>query len=137
MLEQRDAAINSEWREVLESVNFLSSPDFQLWGRGQNHYFGTELPAWTQHANHADVTSLLYWLDAVIDFHGGAFVAVMAKLKRLGICTVASLHILEMSAQHRQVGHTNLAMAYEHAFDVFSPWPVVVADWLHGMGGAA
>ena len=129
-----DAAISREWAAVIDSVNFLSGTGFAPWGGGEQAYFGTEIPRWAQHGNHAPALGALYWLDSVIDFHGGALVAVMGKLKRLGVRTVSSLHLSDMSPVQRPVGNTYLAMAHEHAFDVFAPCSLQLADWLHGMG---
>lgn len=134
ILMAEEAAISDEWTEVLDSLNFMAGTGFGTWGGGNKNYYGTELPGWTENGNHSIALGLLYWLDTVIDFHGGAMVATMGKLKKLGLRTVSSLHLSDMSPMQRPVGNTYLTMAYEHAFDVFAPCSLQLADWLHGMG---
>jgi glycosyltransferase involved in cell wall biosynthesis len=134
VLMDQTSAISNEWRNVLDSVNFLSGTGFATWGGGDRRFYGTELPAWAAKGNHSLALGLMYWLDTVIDFHGGAGVAVMGKLKKLGVRTVTSLHLADLSAGQRPIGNPYLALAYEHAFDVVAPCSLQLGDWLHGMG---
>ena len=134
VLSHSDAAISTEWRETVDSVTFLSDPDFHAWGGGTEAYFGTEIPKWSQDGNHDRALAMLFWLDAVIDFHAGALVGVMSRLKRLGIRTASSLHLTDLSAVGRPTGNAYLTFAFEHAFDVIAPCSVQMADWCHAMG---
>jgi glycosyltransferase involved in cell wall biosynthesis len=134
VLMDQGSAISKEWRDVLDSVNFLSGTGFNTWGGGERSFLGTELPGWAVQGNHSMALGLMYWLDTVIDFHGGAGVAIMGKLKKLGVRTVTSLHLADLSAGQRPIGNPYLALAYEHAFDVFAPCSLQLGDWLHGMG---
>ncbi|MEZ5686589.1 MAG: glycosyltransferase [Paracoccaceae bacterium] len=134
VLERSDAAISDEWRALVGSINFLADPAFRAWGGGQGAYLGTEVPGWAQDGAHGRLLGMLHWLDVVISFHGGAAAGVMGQLRRLGIQTVSSLHLSDLSAFGRPVGNTYLSAAYEHAFDYFAPCSHQPADWCHAMG---
>lgn len=134
VLEQSDAAISDEWRDLVGSINFLADPDFRAWGGGESSYLGTEVPRWAQNGAHGRMLGLLHWLDVVISFHGGAAAGVMGQLRKLGIKTISSLHLSDLSSLGRPVGNTYLSAAYEHAFDLFAPCSHQLADWCHAIG---
>ena len=134
VLNSGDAAISSDWRQVLESITFFADASFGVWGGGTKTYFGTEIPRWAEQGNHDRAAAMMYWLDAVIDFHGGAMMGAMGKLKRLGIATGSSLHLVDLTAVGRPVGNVFLSMAYEHAFNLFAPCSQALADWCHAVG---
>lgn len=134
VLTPQDSAISCDWRQVIESITFFDQEDFRPWGGGTKTYFGTEIPRWADQSNHDRAVAMLYWLDCVIDFQGGAFMAVMGKLKRLGIATGSSVHLVDVTSVGRPVGNVFLSMAYEHAFDVIGPCSLALADWCHAMG---
>lgn len=132
---QDDGAISREWTEVFASVNFLSDADFSAWGGdGRGSYVGTTIPDWAAKGRHNRALGLMYWLDAVVNAHGGAFAGVMGQLRGLGITTVNSLHLNDLSASGRPVGNTYLGLAYEHAFTVVAPCSYQLADWCHALG---
>ncbi|OZA11047.1 MAG: hypothetical protein B7Y02_09430 [Rhodobacterales bacterium 17-64-5] len=134
VLSRNDGAISAEWRETLDSITFLSDSAFTVWGGGRETYLGTEIPAWAQTGSHDQALAMLFWLDAVIDFHGGALAGVMGRIKRLGIRTASSLHLADLTAVGRQTGNAFLTMAFEHAYDVIAPCSLQLADWCHAMG---
>lgn len=135
VLGRQDGAITAEWTDVFASVNFLSDPEFGAWGRGEDSYFGTEIPPWAAASGrHGRALGLMFWLDAVVNMHGGAFAGVAGQLRRLGVTTVTSLHLNDLSPARRPVGNTYLGLAYEHAFDLFAPCSARLADWCHGLG---
>lgn len=134
ILDRREAAVTQEWRDVVSSVTFLADPEFAPWGGGDRSYFGTEIPRWAAAGNHPRLIALLHWLDAVIDLHSGAAVAVMSQLKKLGAVTATSLHLADLTPMGRPSGNPFLTLAYEHAFDLFVPCSLTLGDWLHAMG---
>lgn len=134
VLESTDAAISEEWRRVVESISFLSDPAFKTWGGSQGEYLGTPVPEWAAGMNHGPALGLLHWVDVAISFHGGAIAGVMGRLRRLGVQTVLSLHLNDLTALGRPRGNTYLGLAYEHAFDLFAPCSHALGDWLHAMG---
>jgi glycosyltransferase involved in cell wall biosynthesis len=133
VLESNDIALTQDWREVFESVNFLQDDSQKDWD-GVVSYMGTDISPWARHGNHGKASSLMYWLDAVINCHGAGLHGMMGRLKRFGITTVASLHLSDKSFGGRPVGHTYLGLAYEHAYDFIAPCSYLLADWCHSMG---
>jgi glycosyltransferase involved in cell wall biosynthesis len=134
VVEARDIALTPEWNEVFESTLFLMDPHFRPWGGKAQSFAGTPVPDWATGSGHAPVLGLLHWLDAVVNFHGGAMAGVMGELRRLGLRTLNSLHLNDQTAFGRPVGNTTLGLAYEHAFDLFVPCSHSLGHWLHGMG---
>jgi glycosyltransferase involved in cell wall biosynthesis len=129
-----EIAMTPDWAKVFESTNLLADPDFATWGGGPQDYLGTNVPKWAQSGKHGVVLGMLHWLDAAINFHGGAAVGIMGQLRRIGVKTLNSLHLNDLTTMGRPVGNTYLGVAYEHAFDFFVPCSHQLGDWLHSMG---
>lgn len=134
VLGSNDIALSPDWEDVFESTNLLADPSFSTWGSGVQNYLGTNIPKWAQQGRHGLVLGMLYWLDAAINFHGGAAAGIMGQLRRMGVKTLNSLHLNDLTPLHRPVGNTYLGVAYEHAFDYFVPCSHQLGDWLHSMG---
>ena len=134
VLEACDFNFDPAWQRAFSSVSILDNDDFSVWNEPRMSFLGTDLNRWALEGNHGSVVGLMHWLDAVINFHSGAFAAVMGQLKRLGITTVNSLHLSDQSPVGRPAGNTYLGLAYEHAFDYFAPCSHQLADWCHAMG---
>jgi glycosyltransferase involved in cell wall biosynthesis len=134
VLDSKSAAITAEWRAVFESLSFLVDDEFSTWGWGPDDFFGTNVPRWAQAGPHGAALGLLHGYDAVIGFHGGAIAGLFGQLRRLGIRTVQSLHLNDLTPWGRPVGNTYISLAYEYAVDVFVPCSQGLADWLHAMG---
>lgn len=134
VVEAQDINFDDSWQETFSSVSLLTDESFTAWGNGNREFIGTEIGGWAFGGMHNSAVGMMYWLDVVINFHGGAFAAVMGQLKRLGITTINSLHLSDLSPVGRPVGNTYLGLAYEHAFDYFAPCSHKLADWCHAMG---
>lgn len=134
VLSSNDISFTPDWAEVFESTNLLTDLDFSEWGTGPQDYCGTNIPTWAQSGRHGVVLGMLHWLDAVINFHGGAVVGIMGQLRRMGIKTLNSLHLNDLTEFGRPVGNTYVGIAYEHAFDYFVPCSHQLGNWLHSMG---
>lgn len=129
-----DIALTPEWAETFESTNLLTHSDFSVWGGGPQDYLGTNVPKWAQSGHHGTALGMLHWLDAAINFQCGAVVGIMGQLRRIGVTTLNSLHLNDMTLLGRPVGNTYLGVAFEHAFDYFVPCSHQLGHWLHGMG---
>jgi len=134
VLAAHSGAIGPDWHDVFETVNFLNDDSFAAWGGGETSYFGTEIPGWANTGQHDRAVALMYWLDVVVNCHGGAVAGIMGQLRRHGVKTVTSLHLNDLSVTGRPVGNTYLSLAYEHAHDVFAPCSRRLGDWCHAMG---
>ncbi|WP_445376443.1 glycosyltransferase family 4 protein [Niveispirillum fermenti] len=129
-----DISLTSDWAGVFETTHLLVDPTFSPWGGGANSYLGTNIPNWAQAGCQGPVLGMLHWLDAAINFHSGAIAGIMGQLRRMGVKTLNSLHLNDLTAMGRPVGNTYLGLAYEHAFDYFVPCSYQLGDWLHSMG---
>lgn len=134
VLEGRDAALTPEWREVFSSVTFLADDRFSVWFASHQKYISTDVPRWALSGDQGAALAMLSWLDAAINFHGGAISGVMGQLRRLGVKTANSLHLNDLSPVGRPAGNTYLGLAFEHAFDLFLPCSEQLGDWCHAMG---
>lgn len=134
VLDSASVALTPDWAEVFESTNLLVDPSFSTWNGGAQDYLGTNVPEWAKSGQHGIVLGMLHWLDAAINFQGGAAVGIMSQLRRMGITTLNSLHLNDLTPMGRPVGNTYLGIAYEHAFDYFVPCSHKLGDWLHGIG---
>lgn len=134
VLEANDVAVTPDWSSVFESTSLSIDPGFRTWGGGTQNYLGTNVPGWAGAGQHGNALGFLHWFDAVMNFHGGAITGVMGQLRRMGIRTLDSLHLNDLTPLGRPVGNTYLGLAYEHAFDFFVPCSHKLGDWLHGMG---
>jgi glycosyltransferase involved in cell wall biosynthesis len=126
--------IPSEFASSVASMNFLSDPAFDGFDP-KSEYQGTALPA-ARNNPHATsrIVAALAWLDAVVNCHSGEFNAAAADLRRLGVRTVAHLHILDLSPLGRSVGHPLIALAYEHAYDLILCNSQQLMSWMHAAG---
>lgn len=134
VLERNECTFGPEWSSTFESVTFLDDNFFDAWGPASNHYMGTDVPDWSRWGPQQDAVAMLSWLDVVINFHGGAISGIMGQLKRLGVKTALSLHLLDRSPINRPRGNAYLGLSFEHAYDWFLPCSNQLGDWLHGMG---
>ena len=130
----QDAAVSEDWQNAFQTIAFLADGDFSTWGAAKSSYFGTNVPSWGVEGRHDMALSMLYWLDIVINFHGGSISGVMGQLKSFGIKTAISLHLNDLSVAARPVGNVYLGLAYEHDYDYFLPCSNHLAEWCHGMG---
>ncbi|SIT87120.1 glycosyltransferase [Pontibaca methylaminivorans] len=134
ILEAQSCQFSAEWRDTFESVTFLADPTFMTWGPANSNYLGTDVPDWSRSGDQRQATAMLAWLDAVINFHGGAISGVMGQLKRFGVKTALSLHLSDLSTFQRPVGNTYLGLAFEHAYDAILPCSRQLGEWCHAMG---
>ncbi|WP_071675556.1 glycosyltransferase [Nioella nitratireducens] len=134
LLDTNSIKVLPDWQNAFDSVNFLSDPDFRLGGAGAQDFLGTPISDWAVSGRHDTVLSMLYWLDCVLNFHGGAVAGTMGQLRRFGVRTVTSLHVHDLTHFGRPTGNTHVGLAYEHGFDFFAPCSETMATWLHGMG---
>lgn len=133
VLESNEAAFSSEWREVFESISFLSDESQNFWS-DDSTYLGTDILPWAINGDQNKALSMLYWLDVAVNCHGAAINGLMGKLKRHGVKTIASLHLSDLTKWNRPTGHTYLGLAFEHVYDVFLTCSNNLASWCYAMG---
>lgn len=120
------------WAQSFSTINFYHEPSMHPW-LGEK-YMGSKNDSWSEEQEKLAAKGLLSWLDAAINFHSPTANSVMALLKRSGVTTLTSLHVHDLSAWHRPVGHGYLALGYEHAYDYVIPCSQHMANWCHSLG---
>jgi len=123
-----------DYDENFDTVTFLADPDMPLWG-GAALSFGQDLflPD-SEELKTERLTGLLAGLDVVINCHFAPLNSVIGALRRQGVRTASYLHVTDLSALGRLVGHTYLAVAFEHAYDRLLTCSNLLADELHALG---
>src|SRR5690606_27989154 len=71
---------------------------------------------------------------AVINAHSAALHKVADRLKRQGILMIDHEHLVERSVYGRNYGPPKLALAYEHAYDLFLSCSQTLSRWLNAQG---
>jgi glycosyltransferase involved in cell wall biosynthesis len=118
---------------TFESVNFLCDPQVGNWDP-QIRYMGSHYPSWLAIGRHSRAFGLLCGLDVVANFHCAEAHALMARLRRQGVKTIASLHVTDLTPLDRPNGHPYLTLGYEHAYDLLACCSRQLLDWCHAMG---
>jgi glycosyltransferase involved in cell wall biosynthesis len=126
--------IPEEFAASLTSINILSDASFGGWDQ-QCEYLGTALST----ASGSDkgrnrIVAALAWLDAVVNCHSGEFSPAAADLRQLGVKTGTHVHLLDLTAHGRSVGHPMIALAYEHAYDLVLCSSRQLVSWMHASG---
>lgn len=129
----KDAGLSRVWRDTFETISFFAPDEFDLWNGGNKSYLGTHIAGWAEKGPHGPALAMMYWLDVVINMHGGSIAGMMGKLKKFGVTTVNSLHLADLTPTGRETGNTHLGLAFEHAFDFFAPCSETLGDWCRGL----
>jgi glycosyltransferase involved in cell wall biosynthesis len=119
--------------KIFDSVNFFCDSGVGDWDP-ELRYMGSHYPSWVIKGRHSRAFGLLCGLDVVANFHCAEAHALMARLRRLGTKTIASLHVTDLTPENRPKGHTYLSLGYEHAYDLFVCCSQQLVDWCHAMG---
>lgn len=118
--------------QSFETVNWLPDPATLDWSGPE--YMGTAEPAWGEGMERADLVGLLGSMDAVINAHSAATHKVSDRLRRQGVLMIDHEHLVERSIYGRNYGPPKLALAYEHAYDLFLTCSHGLAGWLNAQG---
>lgn len=128
----RDIALVEGFTEAFDRVFFLDNPEFEHF-TGPS-YLGTNLPRWADAGEHANELNLLSAFDAVISCHAADLLGLMGELRRRGVVTGAYNHLFDATETGRHCGHPYLALAYEHALDLYIGCSRQILHMLHGHG---
>jgi glycosyltransferase involved in cell wall biosynthesis len=123
-----------EFAGSFTSINFLNDAGFDGWDENSS-YQGTALPGARNNPKAIQrIEAALAWLDAVVNCHCGQLHAAAANLRRLGVKTVAHIHLLDLSPFGRSVGYPMIALAYEYAYDLVLTTSRQLTSWMNGAG---
>lgn len=117
------------------SINFIEDAVFNAWDAA-SEYHGTALPAVAGGPPQSvhRLVAALGWLDAVVNCHSGALNAAAAALRKMGVKTLTHLHLIDQTPLRKSVGHTMIALAYEHAYDLVVCNSARLESWMHAAG---
>ncbi|WP_429247926.1 glycosyltransferase [Massilia sp. UYP32] len=132
IMDDSHAVINKKEYGFVDSIIFLDSGTCTNWD-GQS-YYGTNNDSRAEKNDLSRLYGLLASMDLVINSHSAMASGAMGQLRRFGVKTANYLHVTDLTAYGRPVGHSYLGLAYEHAYDYFLTCSNQMADWLHGMG---
>lgn len=114
------------------SVHWL--PDANALDWSGEEYLGTAEPNWGGGMQGPDLMGLLGTMDVVINAHSAALHKVADSLRRSGVVMIDHEHLLESSTYGRGYGPPHLALAYEHAYDLFLTCSEALRTWMHAHG---
>ena len=104
--------------DVFNSILFLNDNSYASWRPSDLKYYGHELQSWPVHGRHDRLIGQLAGCAAVMVLQANHGYEVMGWLRRQGMVTINSLHLLDRDLFNVPVGHPYLTLAYEHAFDL-------------------
>jgi glycosyltransferase involved in cell wall biosynthesis len=80
-------------------------------------YLGCGVPQWNKRGKVESAIGMLTPMQAVINCQVPAFNTIMAPLRKLGINTFSSQHLVDLSWIQQPIGSPHQFLAYEHAYD--------------------
>lgn len=123
----------AELMTVFESVNFLCDTEVGRYDPS-SRYFGTTFSDWSRKGEHRRAIGLLAGMDAVINAHSVDAHAIMGPLKRLGVRTIAHLHLVDRDQYGGPAGFPYQVLAYEHCYDAVLAISDKMMAWAHALG---
>ena len=111
--------LTAETRAAFVSVNPLFCPGFDAEVAGYD-YLGVPMSGFERNADPRllrDVLGLLSGMDVVINTHSLGGHGIAARLRRLGVRMMVSLHLVEHDRAGAPSGNPHMALAYEHAYE--------------------
>ncbi|RLA70557.1 MAG: hypothetical protein DRG30_09140, partial [Epsilonproteobacteria bacterium] len=123
-----------EFADTYDSINFLIDDDIGHWQK-EKSYFGVGTTSW--HDNHDKrqrAIGMLSGMNIVVNQHSVDALAIMGKLKRIGIKTIDYLHLFDKTIYDEDTGYVLSDIVYEHGFDKYIVISKKLQSFLHGMG---
>lgn len=117
-----------------DSIAFLSDDEHRAWNRGGHVYFGHPLQAWSQTGRQERLVGLLADAAACVNFHAMHGNEVMGWLRRNGVVTATSLHVIDRDPFGAPAGPPYMMLPYEHAYDVVTAPSRGLMDLCGGLG---
>lgn len=111
--------LTAQTRAAFVSVNPLLHAGFDAEVAGYD-YLGVPMSGFERDADPRslrDVLGLLSGMDVVITTHSLGGHGIAARLRRLGVRMMVSLHLVEHDRAGAPAGNPHMALAYEHAYE--------------------
>ena len=136
IIQSNDILCTEETLKIFDKFIFVSHAEIaKINWQDSSYYEGNELGKEADiKKKFSDFYSLIHFTDVAVLAHQGFATALAAALKKNKIITINSLHVHDFTDLGRQVGNTELALPYEHAFDYICPCSYELGNWLKGSG---
>jgi glycosyltransferase involved in cell wall biosynthesis len=120
---------------VFDSVLLLPGFDAERHGGGSAAHAGAATALLPEQGEEAEaLLGLLAPMQAVLSTHAFAGHALAGRLRRLGVVTAVGLHVMERGPHGEPAGNPQIALAYEHGYDLFVCHSVRLARWCAAAG---
>ena len=116
--ERNEVKAPSRFADAFDCILFLNDASYNHWQPSGMKYYGHELQKWPVEGRHDRLIGLLAGCGAVMVLQANHGYEVMGWLKRQGVVTINSLHLIDRDILGAPVGHPYLTLGYEHAFDI-------------------
>ncbi len=120
--------------DAFDSFLFLNDPAHAGWNESGQKYYGHDLQRWMTDGRIDRLVGLLAGCAAVVNFQSMHCNECMGWLKRQGVMTINSLHLIDRDTFGAPVGHPYLMLAYEHAYDLIAAPSQQLLDFCNAAG---
>jgi glycosyltransferase involved in cell wall biosynthesis len=120
--------------EAFDSFLFLNDPVHAGWNQSGQKYYGHDLQRWMIDGRIDRLVGLLAGCIAVVNFQSMHCNEAMGWLRRQGVMTINSLHLIDRDTLGAPVGHPYLMLAYEHAYDLIVAPSQQLLDFCNAAG---
>lgn len=133
---QNRALLTSDVVSLATSITLFDDRGFKSYAStsDDSDYLGAPLPKWADEGDINAAIGLLSTMDIIINFNVTEFNVIMAKLRRLGIRTATSQHLVDVTPFGQPQGTPHQILAFEHAYDDVIVISRQLRDWFVGMG---
>lgn len=97
-------------------------------------YLGTPLPLVVDEQQARDAINILSSFEIVVSCHAAEILGLFSELRRSNVITATYLHLFDKTLAGAYYGHPTLALAYEHAIDLFVTCSDSLASQMIGLG---
>jgi glycosyltransferase involved in cell wall biosynthesis/GT2 family glycosyltransferase len=115
---------------IFDEIYICDQDDFENWSGPD--YQGTRLSRWSTGGERAALENLLSSFEVVISCHSGDAFGAFGALRQRGIVTATYLHLFDRP-RGRLVGQPMIAIAFEHATDLFIACSHKLSDQLRAL----
>jgi len=133
---RNSAHIPPAFESTFSSITFYNDPALGKYAPStSNHdYLGSPIPTWNEHGNVTNAIGMLAGMNAVINFNAVEFNSLMASIRRLGVKTYSSQHLIDRSPFNQPQGTPHQFLAYEHAYDGVLVISQQLLSWFQAQG---
>lgn len=120
--------------EIADTIMFLNDPGSAQWCDSGFVYFGHDLQKWAAEGPVDRLVGQLIGCDAIINFQSMHLNEITGWLRKHGVVTVSSLHLIDRDQFGGTQGHPYWMLAYEHAYDLITAPSEQLLGFCHGTG---